>query len=123
MSGAFEFLKHYEGKVTIDGVKATPEMIDNLDNVENAEIHMIPKGMCEESKFRIYVRPWMANDSGNLDFHQRWNNGIPMPDREMKGKILAETPGMLKMELWSMDNKQHWIGYVSKSAIVEMEEI
>lgn len=123
MSGTFEFLKHYEGKVTLDGEKATPEMIDNIENLESVEIHMIPKSMCEESSYYIYVRPWMANDSGNLDFHQRWNNGIPMPNREMKGKILAETPGMLRMDLTTLDGKQHWTGYVSKSAIIEMKEM
>lgn len=122
MGGTFEFLKNYSGKVTINEMTATPEMIDNIENLESAEIHLIPKSMCNETLHYIYVKSWMANDSGNLDFHQRWNNGIPMPSREMKGKILAETPGMLKMELSTLDDSKHWTGYVSKSAIIEMEE-
>lgn len=122
MSGAFEFLKNYEGKVLVNGEQANSETIDKIDNMEEVEIHLIPKSLCEKSVFYIHVRPWMANDSGNLDFHQRWNNGIPMPEREMEGNILAETPGMLKMDLWTLDKSQHWVGFVSKSAIIEIKE-
>ncbi|MEG1565406.1 MAG: hypothetical protein RR342_01525 [Bacilli bacterium] len=125
MSGTFEFLKNYEGKIFINGKTATSEDIDKIEemNFEEVEIELIPKCLSEQTKFRIYVKAWMSNDSGNLDFHQRWNNGVAMPERDMTGEILAETPGMRKMNLYTIDGKQHWTGYVSKSATIDLTEI
>ena len=38
--------------------------------------------------------------SPEFDFHDKWNNGKPMPLRIMVGRRIQETPGMVKMELW-----------------------
>ena len=95
----FDFMKNYEGSIKVNGQKE------------------------EKTKYRITVKGWMSNNSGNLDFHQRWNNGICMPLKTMIGTIIAETPGMWKMDLVDENGENHWVGFVSKTAIINMEEI
>lgn len=120
----FQFLKNYEGEIRVNGQKIKKEQIDNIDKFEDEiKLELIPKSMAEKTKYRIVVKGWMANNSGNLDFHQRWNNGIPMPLQEMYGSIRSETPGMYSMDLKDANGGNHWIGFVSKSAIISMEEL
>lgn len=124
MTGSFEFLKNYDGKIKVNGEFVSGEQVSNIDlmDSEEIEIELIPRCLCDSVQFYITVRAWMANDSGNLDFHQRWNNGIPMPSREIKCKILGESPGMYKVD-GVCSNGRHWVGYISKAAIIEMKEI
>lgn len=117
----FDFLRNYDGKVIVNG-KDIKDVVD-IENEEFVEIDITPKSLLEKKKYRILVKGWMSNSSGNLDFHQRWNDGVAMPCNEMYGYELAETPGMRKMELWDKDGNNHWIGFVSKSAILEREEL
>ena len=120
----FQFLNNYDGEIKVNGQKIKKEQIDNLDKFENdLEIELIPRSMAEKTRYKIVVKGWMSNNSGNLDFHQRWNNGLPMPKSEMYGTIMAETPGMYKMDLTDSDGCNHWVGFVSKSAIINMEEL
>lgn len=120
---SFDFLENYDGEVKVNGKKLQPgernqvyEMGDELD------IQLTPRSLVEKSKFRITVKGWMANNSGNLDFHQRWNNGIPMPTQEIVCEILGETPGMWKVD-GTCSNGQRWVGFISKSAVIEKLEI
>ena len=118
----FEFLKNYDGIVKVNNKKATAEDIDKIDLDEDVDIELIPRSLCEEVKHRIYVKQWMTNSSANLDFHQRWNNNNPMSTREIVCKIVGETPGMLVVDGVCSDGK-HWKGYISKTAIIEDEEV
>ena len=124
MTGSFEFLKDYDGEITINGQKVHPKDASAMEILNQGELDIVltPRALCEKVKYRVLVRPWMASNSGNLDFHARWNKGIPMPNREMLGTIEAETPGMYLMELTDYSGN-HWRGYVSKAGIVSMEEI
>ena len=120
----FEFLKNYEGAVRVNGKVCRPEEIDKIEDMDgDVEIELTPKSLMEPQKYKIFVKGWMSNNSGNLDFHRRWNGGIPMPSTTMSGTILAETPGMYKMDLTTEDGKNRWLGYVSKAAIISMEEL
>lgn len=119
----FEFLKNYEGEVKINGKKYTPEELENFDeDIEDIDIELIPKSRLKPIKYRIYVKGWMYNNSGNLDFHRRWNDGIPMPSKMIDCYIIGETPGMFKVD-GICDNNEHWKGYISKAAIIEKIEL
>lgn len=120
----FDFVKNYDGSVKVNGSKIDKSKIDEIEELEDdLTIELIPKALEEKQKYRITVKGWMSNNSGNLDFHQRWNNGIAMPCQTMVGTIIAETPGMRKMDLTDENGNNHWIGFVSKVAIISMEEI
>jgi uncharacterized protein YlzI (FlbEa/FlbD family) len=46
----------------------------------------------------IKVRQYMTKPSEpGFDFQDKWNNGVPMPFRVMKGLVLRETRGMVYM--------------------------
>lgn len=53
-----------------------------------------------ESDRRIRVRRYMTQPSTPyFDFHDKWNQGVPMPLQVMRGIVLEETRGMVKMQL------------------------
>lgn len=120
----FEFIKNYSGVVKINGKKIDKsEIAENIEQHDELTIELTPKSLEEKVKYKIIVKGWMSNNSGNLDFHQRWNNGVAMPCNTMMGIILSETPGMFKMDLKDENGANHWIGFVSKVAIISMEEL
>lgn len=120
----FDFMKNYEGSVKINGHKIDKTKIDEIvEQGDELNIELVPKCLEEKTKYIITVKGWMSNNSGNLDFHQRWNNGIAMPCQTMVGTMIAETPGMRKMDLTDENGNNHWVGFVSKAAIVSMEEL
>lgn len=78
-------LKNYEGKIKI---------ILNYKKCEKKE------ELINNNEFKIKVRRYMTKPSSpEFDFHDRWNNGNPMPMRIMIGQKLKETKGMIKMRL------------------------
>lgn len=103
----------------ISGVEYTnaEEAINSIEDGQSVEI--ILKAAKKESiveekpKFRaltsndmrvnrtyiIKVRSYMTKQSTpDFDFHDKWNNGTPMPFQIMEGRVLKETRGMLMME-------------------------
>jgi len=97
VKAAVQALKGYEGEVVIILNKAgkTQEQkeekasINNIQEIEGSPI------------YKIKVRQYMTKPaSPEFDFHNKWNNGIPMPMRIMVGRKLKETKGMVQMELW-----------------------
>lgn len=55
------------------------------------------------TEYIITVRQYMTKPSTpQFDFHDKWNNGNPMPLRTMVGTKLEETRGMVRMELRGM---------------------
>jgi len=123
MNREFSFLKNYDGKVKLNNSLASEEQLEELDLLKDSEItlELIPKSYIK-IYYKIYVRSWMSGDSGNLDFHQRWNNGVSMPTREIICEILGESPGMFKVD-GKCSNGEHWTGYISKAAIIEKQEV
>ena len=72
--------------------------------------------------YRIEVNPYMTKKAtANFDFMKKFNGDIPMPKKTMTGKVLSETPKMVKMKLW--DEDKTWEGYVVKSAILKCADI
>lgn len=119
----FKFIENYDGEVKVNGRKISQEERSDITRLgDDLEIKLTPRSLLEQTRYRVKVKGWMSNNSGNLDFHRRWNNGVPMPSTEMEGTILGETPGMRRMDLTDADGR-HWIGYVSKAAIIEFTEI
>lgn len=120
----FDFMKNYNGSIKINGNNIDKSKIEEvIEQNDELTMELIPKVLEEKTRYRIIVKGWMSNNSGNLDFHQRWNNGISMPFTSMVGTIIAETPGMWKMDLTDENGNNHWVGFVSKAAIISMEEI
>lgn len=125
MNSVFNFLVNYDGEIKLNGKKITDTSIfSKLDifSEDKLSIEITPISLLDPVQYKIHVKNWMAI-SGELDFHKRWNNGVPMPFTEMIGTIEGETPGMYKMDLHTEDNRYNWKGYVSKAAIISMEEI
>lgn len=53
------------------------------------------------SVYKIAVRQYMTKPaSREFDFHDKFNNGTPMPLRIMAGRVMEQTRGMVKMECW-----------------------
>lgn len=84
----------------------------------------IREQVCQHD-IRISVRQYMINPpTSTFDFHERWNGGIPMPEKTMVGRIIQDNGGMYEMELRSENNPEvSWRGWVIKSAILEQEEL
>ena len=93
LDSAFKGLKNFDGQLTIVLNKGAGERVSQVSQqVEEAAVDKI---------YRIKVRQYMIKPSTpEFDFHDKWNNGNPMPMRIMVGKKLKETKGMVQMELW-----------------------
>lgn len=101
-------IESWKGKVIIDDVE-----YGNLDeakaNVNRANrillqpFHKATTSVAsvnDAKEYVISVRKYMTMPStSEFDFHDRWNNGIPMPLRTMVGTIEKETKGMVYMKL------------------------
>ena len=84
--------------------------------------HMNSNKMEVGKSYKIIVKKYMTEQAtSTFDFHDKWNNGKPMPLCIMRGEVIKETRGMYYMKLKSDDIS--WTGFVIKSAIKEWEEI
>lgn len=97
IKAAVQALKGYEGELTIvlnKGVKIAEQRPTISSENAVQEIQGSPI-------YKIKVRQYMTKPaSPEFDFHDKWNNGVPMPMRIMVGRKLKETRGMVQMELW-----------------------
>jgi hypothetical protein len=107
-----DFLKYFDKEININGVtyKSGAEALQNINNFNGkvtieynvstkaSEVKKQPNNANKnEVIYKIKVRKYMTD--AEFNFHDKWNNGLPMPMRIMVGKILEETPGMYKMKL------------------------
>lgn len=78
-----------------------------------------------ERMLRITVCRYMTRPSTpNFTFHDRRNQGVPMPERTMEGTVIDETAGMFKMRLRGTEDRDvSWEGWVIKSAILSKETL
>ena len=90
---ALKVLKNFDGQLTIVLNKGAGERVSQASQqVEE---------VAGDKIYRIKVRQYMTRPSTpQFDFHDKWNNGNPMPMRIMVGRKLKETKGMVRMELW-----------------------
>jgi len=112
-----DLLKDYEGKVIVNGTiydnisiainklknyNGTVEVKINFEKEQIEEKEIIKyKPLLDNNLYKIKVKQYMIKPScPEFDFHEKWNNNIPMPMRIMVGRKLQETKGMIKMELW-----------------------
>jgi hypothetical protein len=93
LDSALKGLKNFDGQLTVILNKGAEERISQASQqVEE---------VAGDKIYRIKVRQYMIKPSTpEFDFHDKWNNGNPMPMRIMVGKKLKETKGMVQMELW-----------------------
>jgi hypothetical protein len=93
LDSALKGLKNFDGQLTIVLNKGAGERVSRASQrVEE---------VAGDKIYRIKVRQYMTRPSTpEFDFHDKWNNGNPMPMRIMVGRKLKETKGMVKMELW-----------------------
>jgi len=93
LDSALKGLKNFDGQLTIVLNKGAGERV--------SQASQRVKEVAGDKIYRIKVRQYMTRPSTpQFDFHDKWNNGIPMPMRIMVGKKLKETRGMVQMELW-----------------------
>lgn len=70
------------------------------DNVSVDNLFTDDTKMAVNGEYKITVKAWMTEPSTpQFDFHDKWNNGNPMPLRIMTGKVIKETPRMFQMNL------------------------
>ena len=110
-------LKDYKGAVEVNGQSfdSLDSALKSLKNFDGQLTIILNKGaggwvsqasqrveeVAGDKIYRIKVRQYMTKPSTpEFDFHDKWNNGNPMPMRIMVGKKLKETKGMVQMELW-----------------------
>ena len=97
LKAAVQALKGFDGELVIilnKGVKITKQR--PATSTENAV-----QDIRGSSIYKIKVRQYMIKPaSPEFDFHNKWNNGTPMPMRIMVGRKIKETKGMVQMELW-----------------------
>jgi len=93
LDSALKGLKNFDGQLTIVLNKGAGERVSRASQrVEE---------VAGDKIYRIKVRQYMTRPSTpQFDFHDKWNNGNPMPMRIMVGRKLKETKGMVQMELW-----------------------
>jgi len=93
LDSALKGLKNFDGQLTIVLNKGAGERVSRASQRV--------KEVAGDKIYRIKVRQYMTRPSTpQFDFHDKWNNGNPMPMRIMVGKKLKETKGMVQMELW-----------------------
>lgn len=97
VKAAVQALKGYEGQVTI--------VLNKAGKTQEQEPKVRAENKVEEIQgspvYKIKVRQYMTKPaSPEFDFHNKWNDGNPMPMRIMVGRKLKETRGMVQMELW-----------------------
>ena len=123
----FDFLKNYDGKIVVNGVEYSSSDIDKINDIEGeVEIYLSPVKVQEtnERMFYVEVMDWMTiRSDDNPRFHDRYNNGIAMPNVAMQGFIVEDALDMLKMKLVTLDNSVTWEGFIKKNAILRFEEI
>lgn len=93
IKAAVQALKGYEGEVVVvlnkQEQKEEKAPVNNVQEIKDSPI------------YKIKVRQYMTKPSSpEFNFHDKWNNGVPMPMRIMVGRKLKETRGMVQMELW-----------------------
>lgn len=93
LDSALKGLKNFDGQLTIVLNKGAGERVSQASQ----QVEQV----AGDKIYRIKVRQYMTRPSTpQFDFHDKWNNGNPMPMRIMVGKKLKETKGMVQMELW-----------------------
>lgn len=93
LDSALKGLKNFDGQLTIVLNKGAGERVSRASQRV--------KEVAGDKIYRIKVRQYMTRPSTpQFDFHDKWNNGNPMPMRIMVGRKLKETKGMVQMELW-----------------------
>lgn len=97
VKAAVQTLKEFDGELTVvlnKGAKIAEQRPTIPSENPVQEIQGSPI-------YKIKVRQYMTKPaSPEFDFHDKWNNGVPMPMRIMVGRKLKETRGMVQMELW-----------------------
>lgn len=106
---AYEQLKQQEGQITIvippasNNQEKQAKKRDLLETYKRMTGEQLEFDLPEKQAiYRIKVKKYMTEKSSpGFDFMRQWNNNNPMPLVIMKGKILEETKGMYKMELFA----------------------
>ena len=123
MKQIFEQIHRYNEQEFAEG-KPFEFTLEEKRKEINTEDYICPpvKKMEVGKSYKITVKKYMTEPAtANFDFQDKWNNGVPMPQRKMEGEVIKETRGMYYMKLKADDIT--WTGFVIKSAIKEWEEI
>lgn len=122
MKNVFEKIHRYTEQNFVEGKPFEFILHKNNKNKDTDWLCPPVKKMEIGNVYSIFVKPYMTEPSTlNFDFQDKWNDGVPMPQDRMEGKVIKETRGMYYMELKTGD--MTWEGWVIKSAIKEWKEI
>lgn len=118
MKNVFEKIHRYSEQNFEEG-KPFEFTLEGKRKEDNTDWLCPPVKRMEVGKsYKITVKKYMTESSTlNFDFQDKWNNGVPMPQCKMEGKVIKETRGMYYMKLKADDI--NWEGWVIKSAIKE----
>lgn len=103
----------------------TARSIKLLKNRKNANNERFCANADTPTVYEITVKKYMTHKSTpNFDFMKKWNDDKPMPAQTMRGIVLEETKGMIKMELRCLPPmRTSWTGWIIKAAILSQKEI
>ena len=123
----FDELKNFNGKIIVNGRNYTKDTLPNFENFEELDIYLEPaeEVVLDVDKNKYYeftVKEDMTEfGKGQKNFHKKWNNGIAMPYRRMRGRIIEELDSMIKISVKKINVS--WEGYILKDFIDSIEEI
>ena len=111
-------------------IKQQLEMLKTLEfEVDGVSVKDIPESFSEivfkstqkeikvDMEKTFIFEDYMIKPFKGFDFHDKFNQGVPPPEKTMKGIILKETEKMYYVKLSSYTSNATWIGWTPKKSV------
>jgi hypothetical protein len=73
---------------------------------------------CSEKIFKF--EDYIIKPYNGFDYHDKFNKGVPPPEKVMQGCIVKETEKMYYLRLHSTFNNKTWEGWCPKKSVEEV---
>ena len=113
-----KFLTTFVGRVVADGVSYSC-LSEWFNTLTRNGTYCVVLNPVVSHQVHIHLKPAAQHDSEFFPFNKIYNNNIAVPSLEMIGTKLDERDNMVKMDLWDISHKYHWIGWILKSHILK----
>lgn len=102
-------------KHSIDGVdrEGFPEDFKNIVFYKNSSSN--------GDKVKVIFMDYIIKPFEGFDFHEKWNNNVPPPSKEMYGEIVEEREKMYKFRLHPSTSSTIWEGWCPKKSCIVRE--
>lgn len=103
-------LKTLEFQVDGKSSKEIPESFSNIVFLKNGNKKLI-------SEITVVFKDYIVKPYQGFDFHDKFNKGVPPPEKIMFGCILKETEKMYFLKLRTKDNSKTWSGWCPRKSL------